>query len=373
MPQSVPQIIDLGGKTMVVTAKLSRKPFIELPVEVYESLSFNLTLRGVNMKNIFIITLLLIFVTAALFAWEAQGVAETLAQKSEQNAPETVEVQITLLKHYLSNYHQHQYTLNNYIRWLHENTLLRNKTESVPVVELTDESIHKATILFMTGKDLAIAIATRDLRQRIQGIRPLTEVEKDALKRYIIEYGGTFFFNYGGGNGSLKYIVREELKDIFNEYEWITVPLEHDIYQTPNNLSGASVAKSKLRGIVIDGRLAVICTEEDLLQKSKTSEEVRQLLVNLLFYALTSTDRFPWVPRENRILQVYVIANFYYERAQKKKEIDDYEGYIQDIEKACESYLKVLELAGYLQEPGGEDRIISEHDPQIAKYLWAIV
>jgi len=72
------------------------------------------------------------------------------------------------------------------------------------------------------------------------------------------------------------------------------------------------------------------------------------------------------------ILEQYRIGNLYYNRAQDKKEIGDYENYIRNFGKACESYLEVWNMAIHFQETE-EYMTISEKYPSTAKYLWSIV
>jgi hypothetical protein len=206
----------------------------------------------------------------------------------------TTTVQIALLRHDFTNYQKHEAVLNSYRNWLSKNTLLRDE-DKVQLLGLTErvdsetgetapylipEKMASTTLLFMTGDDADVVLLSSNehtgLRQGCKGVRDsFNESERTALKKYV-ENGGTLFFNYGKGEGKFSEKVRCELEKIFGR-KLVVIPTKNEIYTIENNLSTIP----HLKGLEVDGRIAVIFSESDILGQRQF-----QFLTNVLYYAL---------------------------------------------------------------------------------------
>ena len=195
----------------------------------------------------------------------------------ESGQVQTTTVQIALLEHDFTNYHKHEDTLNNYRIWLGEHTSLRDE-DSVQFLRLTARGISSATVLFMTGDDVDAVLSSDGhdgFKQGFDKVRySFSNAERNALRGYV-EDGGTFFFNYGRGTGKFRNRVRNELEQIFGPL--VDIPAGHRIYTSLYELPDS--ARPKLKGIEINGRLAVIFSESDVHSNCR-------FLTNVLCYAL---------------------------------------------------------------------------------------
>ncbi|MBM3236136.1 DUF4159 domain-containing protein [Candidatus Poribacteria bacterium] len=221
----------------------------------------------------------------------APNIAQVRAVEAGKVQPKTV--QLALLAHDFTNYHKHEDTLNNYRNWLKQYTSLRDE-DAVELLRLdkkidpetnrllpylTEAKMPSTTVLFMTGDDVDVVLASSKnertgFRQGLDGVRySFNDTERAALKRYV-ESGGTFFFNYGKGEGTFKNQVQGELEQIFGQ-QLVNIPAGHEIYTIWYKLP----AIPNLKGLEINGRLAVIFSESDILKNDK-------FLTNMLYYAL---------------------------------------------------------------------------------------
>lgn len=191
---------------------------------------------------------------------------------------QTTPIQITLLSHDFTNYHKYQDTLNSYRGWLNQNTSLRDE-DDVRLLRLTESGISSTTLLFMTGDDKKVALDNCSLRQGWTGVSNFTADERSALNSYIRICKGTFCFNYGEGDSEFSNQVQGELEQIFSK-TLVDIPAGHEIYKIAYQIL---FPIPNLKGIEIDGRLAVIFSEYDVLGQYNFSNE---FLTNVLCYAL---------------------------------------------------------------------------------------
>ncbi len=181
---------------------------------------------------------------------------------------DTEPVLIAVLYHTFTNYHQHQDTLTEFTNWLNKNTPFR-QSGTVPMLSPSDERFGEVDVLFITGDDVEYAKKYGALRQgwpTAWSTTSFSDKEREALRTFV-ENGGTIFFNYGGGKGKnrdFSQTMRYELEEKIFKKE-----LQEIIPDVPY-----------LQGIKLNGRLAVIFSEEDIL-----SQKPWIFLTNLVYYA----------------------------------------------------------------------------------------
>lgn len=231
-------------------------------------------------------------------------------------------IRLIRLKHSLSDWWQDPTALPSFMKWLSENTRLHADMKfEGGALPITNRRILDAPIIFMTGHDKAITVG----RALVKG-GPLTDSfsseERAALRTYIVERGGTLFFDDCGFNGLFAAQVADELQGIFPDYPLEDIPHDHEIYTIYYNLSGpptggdifwGSENHPKMsqfryqRGITIGPRLAVVYNRKDYMCAMETAEiesrtmlrmrrstDVYRFMTNLLFYAMKhggNTDR----------------------------------------------------------------------------------
>jgi len=175
----------------------------------------------------------------------------------------------------------------------------------------------KAPLVFMTGH--APAVIRRRMGQ-FQATQPttlnsqLTRPERVALRKYLLEAGGMLFYDDCGldsVNWPLMQTLINELRIALPEYQVMPIPNDHEVYNCYYKLGGppwgvASLWRhdgpigkipNYLKGLFIDGRLAVILSMRDYLCAAKTVNVhagkvhkvtgAYQFLTNVVIYALT--------------------------------------------------------------------------------------
>lgn len=231
-------------------------------------------------------------------------------------------IRIIRLKHALSDWWQDPTALPALMKWMDKHTTIRADMNfeggSLP---LTDPKIFDAPLIVMTGHDKDIT-AGRGLAKDGPLQSRFTPAERAALRKYIVDEGGTLFFDDCGFHGLFAHVVAEELQQIFPDYPLEILPHEHEIYTIHYQLSkpptGGAVfwgnennAKPTRfrfqKGIIIDERLAVVFNRKDYMCAMETAEiesrtmlrlrrspDVYRFMTNLLIYALKyggNTDR----------------------------------------------------------------------------------
>lgn len=165
-------------------------------------------------------------------------------------------------------------------RWLitgqnTKHTVRKGKTELI----ISSSKFSYTTVLFITGDDVEYANREMALRQGWDvawKTKSFSTEERLELARYVRD-GGFIFFNYGEGYGDkrdFRKTMRTELTNIFGS-QWSTILSEHEIYNIKY-----SITDYELQGIKVNGRLAVIFSEIDLL-----SQKQWQFVTNVLLYA----------------------------------------------------------------------------------------
>ena len=231
-------------------------------------------------------------------------------------------IRFTRLIHSLADWWQDPSALPSFMRWLSDNTRLRAdmKLEG-GAMRMTDPRILDAPIIVMTGHDKELT-TTRNLMRGEPWMVGFTPAERSAMRKYLVERGGTLFFDDCGFKGLFAARVADELKKILPEYPLQSIPHNHEIYSIYYKLSippngsdvywgsenNPKVTKFKYhKAITIGRRLAVLYNRKDYLCAMETAEipsrtmlrmrrsaDVHRFMVNLFVYAMKyggNTDR----------------------------------------------------------------------------------
>lgn len=223
-------------------------------------------------------------------------------------------IRLIRLKHSLSDWWQDPTALPSFMKWLSEHTRLQADMKfEGGALPLTDPRIFDAPLIIMTGHDKDITVG-RNLVKDGPLIDSLSSAERVALRKYIIERGGTLFFDDCGFNGLFAEQVASELRQIFPEYPLENIEHNHEIYTMYYQLSGPptggdvfwgsennpKASKFKYqKGITIGRRLAVVYNRKDYMCAMETAEiesrtmlrmrrspDVHRFMTNLLFYTM---------------------------------------------------------------------------------------
>ena len=233
-------------------------------------------------------------------------------------------IRFVRLKHYLADWWQDPTSLVSFMDWLREHTRFDADMKfEGGALELTDDRIMDAPLVIMTGHDQDI-VTNRNLARgnNKQLVASLSQDERIALRRYLLDEGGTLYFDDCGFNGLLAEKVRQELRAALPEYDLKNIPHNHEIYNIyyalpvpptggdvfwgSENNPHVSLFKYH-KGITIDGRLAVVFNRKDYMCAMETAEiesrtllrmrrsiDVHRFMTNLLVYAMKyggNTDR----------------------------------------------------------------------------------
>ncbi|MDE0300392.1 MAG: DUF4159 domain-containing protein [Candidatus Poribacteria bacterium] len=231
-------------------------------------------------------------------------------------------IRLVRLRHSLSDWWQDPTALPSFMKWLAENSPLRaDMNFKGGSLRMTDPDILYAPIVFMTGHDKDITVS-RGLGKDGPLTGEFTPAERAALRTYVIERGGMFFFDDCGFNGLFAQQVALELDRIFPEYPLVNIPHDHEIYKIHYQLSAPptggdvfwgsenSPKTSKFKyqkGISIGRRLGVVFNRKDYMCSMETAEiesrtmlrmrrspDVHRFMTNLLIYTMRyggNTDR----------------------------------------------------------------------------------
>ncbi len=231
-------------------------------------------------------------------------------------------IRIIRLKHSLSDWWQDPTALPALMKWMDRHTQIRSDMNFAGgALTLTDPKILDAPLIVMTGHDTDIT-AGRGLARDGPLQKGFTQAERAALRKYIVDEGGMLFFDDCGFHGLFANIVADELQQIFPDYPLDILPHEHELYTIHYNLpkppqggdvfwgneNNAQPAQFRYqKGIIIDGRLAVVYNRKDYMCAMETTEiesrtmlrlrrspDVYRFMTNLLVYAMKyggNTDR----------------------------------------------------------------------------------
>ena len=231
-------------------------------------------------------------------------------------------IRIIRLKHSLSDWWQDPTALPALMKWMDRHTQIRaDMNFAGGALTLTDPKILDAPLIVMTGHDTDIT-AGRGLARDGPLQKGFTQAERAALRKYIVDEGGMLFFDDCGFHGLFANIVADELQQIFPGYPLDILPHEHELYTIHYNLpkppqggdvfwgneNNAQPTQFRYqKGIIIDGRLAVVYNRKDYMCAMETTEiesrtmlrlrrspDVYRFMTNMLVYAMKyggNTDR----------------------------------------------------------------------------------
>jgi hypothetical protein len=227
-------------------------------------------------------------------------------------------IRIIRAKHRLSDWWQDPTAMSSLINWLDEHTRLRADMKfHGGALTLDDPRILDAPLVIMTGHDRSITVS-HSLERGGALVDGLTDAESVGLRQYLLERGGTLFFDDCGWNGLLAERVKRELERALPEYDLIDVPPTHEVYTIYYELAGPpdggdifwgsenDPKASKFRthkGIFIGDRLAVLYNRKDYMCAMETTEvesrtmlrlrrspNVYRFMTNLFVYAMKYGD-----------------------------------------------------------------------------------
>jgi hypothetical protein len=120
-------------------------------------------------------------------------------------------------------------------------------------VRLADPGLHRTPMLYLTGTG---------------SLPPFGEAERSALRRFL-QYGGFMLVDAADGSDGSGFdaSVRAELARVLPASPLAAIPRDHVLYKTfylLDRQGGRVLVKPWLEGQVLDGRLAVIYSQNDL-------------------------------------------------------------------------------------------------------------
>jgi len=223
-------------------------------------------------------------------------------------------IRLLRVKHRLSDWWQDPTATTSLFQWMAEHSPIRGDMRFAGgALALDDPRILDSPMLIMTGHDRNITVS-RQLELGGALVDGLSDAEIVGLRQYLVERGGTLFFDDCGWNGLLAERVKQELERALPEYDLIDVMPTHEVYTIYYELPGPpeggdifwgsenSPKASKFRthkGIFIGGRLAVLYNRKDYMCAMETTEvesrtmlrlrrspNVYRFMTNLFVYAM---------------------------------------------------------------------------------------
>lgn len=141
-------------------------------------------------------------------------------------------IRIIRLKHSLSDWWQDPTAIPSLLKWLESNNtpIRADMSFAGGALLLTDSEILDAPLIIMTGHDREMANSRKMMRGGT--MKPgFSDEERAALRKYVLERGGTLFFDDCGLKASFSNTVEYELRQIFPEYALEKLPHDHEIYK----------------------------------------------------------------------------------------------------------------------------------------------
>lgn len=146
-------------------------------------------------------------------------------------------IRVIRLKHSLSDWWQDPTAMPSLIKWLESNTPVRADISFAGgALSLTTPEILDAPLIIMTGHDKEMANG-RNLMRGEKMTSGFSDAERAALRRYVLERGGTLFVDDCGLKATFSSTVEHELRQIFPEYALEKLPHDHEIYKIFYSLS----------------------------------------------------------------------------------------------------------------------------------------
>ncbi len=222
----------------------------------------------------------------------------------------------TRIRHTLSDWWADSSALNALTKWLNERTKIKtDMSVEGGALKLTDASLFKTPLVFMTGHDPAL-VRSRDLMGkeysagRVDG--RLSEGEAAGLRRYLVEKGGFLVFDDCGVTAPAQAMVRlflSQMRYVMPEYHIERISNNHEIYNNFYGMGGPPIGydvfwwgtrppkRSYLEGISVGEKLSVVVIRRDYMCAMETvslparsvhySPGVYRFMTNVVVYALT--------------------------------------------------------------------------------------
>ena len=186
----------------------------------------------------------------------------------------------------LSDWDPYPLASRDILSFLQQTTSLKVVPER-RVVDLEDPSLFQTPFLLYTGS----------------GRQAWSKDEREILKKYL-SGGGLLFVEdrEGEKGGSFDYSIRSELKSLFPEKTLSILPREHAIYRSfylLRSVGGRKLTNNYLEGLEVDGRIAVIYSQNDVF-----GAWAKDLLGNFLYECRPGGESQRW---ESQKLMVNII------------------------------------------------------------------
>ena len=216
------------------------------------------------------------------------------------------------VRHDLADWWIDQRSLITFAEWLNARTNIKTDMNvEGGAIRLTDPKLSKAPLVFFTGHDPAL-VRSMNLSYGSPVRSRLSEYEKQALRKYLIEDGGFVFFDDCGVNApaeAFSKLVLAQLRYAMPECSVDRIPNNHEIYTNYYEMSGPPVGysifwwgtqppkRNFLEGITLGDHLGVLVCRRDYMCATETmsipgkvayhSPGVLRFLTNTAIYALT--------------------------------------------------------------------------------------
>ena len=222
----------------------------------------------------------------------------------------------TRIRHTLSDWWADASALNALTQWLNERTKIKTDMNvEGGALKLTDASLFKTPLVFLTGHDPAI-VRSRELFGKKYGVDRIdgrfSDNEAAGLRRYLVEKGGFLVFDDCGTNAPAQAMVRiflAQMRYVMPEYHVERISNNHEVYNNFYGMGGPPIGydifwwgtrpprRNYLEGISVGEQLSVIVIRRDYMCAMETvslparsvhySPGVFRFMTNVVVYALT--------------------------------------------------------------------------------------
>ena len=236
----------------------------------------------------------------------------------------------TRIRHTLSDWWADASALNSLTQWLNERTQIKTDMNvEGGALKLTDASLFKTPLVFMTGHDPAV-VRSRDLHRKNYGAGRIdgrfSDNEAAGLRRYLVEKGGLLVFDDCGVEAPAQAMTRlflAQMRYIMPEYHIGRISNNHEVYNNFYGMGGPPIGydifwwgtrppkRNYLEGISIAGKLSVIVIRRDYMCSMESislpvrsvhySPGVFRFMTNVVVYALTHgaiSDYSGYIPED---------------------------------------------------------------------------
>ena len=222
----------------------------------------------------------------------------------------------TRIRHTLSDWWADASALNALTQWLNERTKIKaDMNVEGGALKLTDASLFKTPLVFLTGHDPAV-VRSRDLHRKNYGAGRIdgrfSDNEATGLRRYLVEKGGFLVFDDCGVEAPAQAMVRlflAQMRYVMPEYHIERISNNHEVYNNFYGMGGPPIGydifwwgtrppkRNYLEGISVGEKLSVIVIRRDYMCAMETvslpvrsvhySPGVYRFMTNVVVYALT--------------------------------------------------------------------------------------